>query len=179
MDPSRDCSCPGWVTCGGLSFQSRETIEEEASPRPCRGDLGARVGRAVCYPVHRLELEEEPRAGGGQLSASDLPGPEPSRHPPAFGQWRRTSCSAPWPAAGDQFCVPAWWDRIGTATLGSQSNLPGRQCLLGMGETEHVSRCAVAPGSLKTSGVELGSSIGCLLMKVLCCILLEMGTLTS
>lgn len=122
VDPSRDCSCPGWVSREGLSFQSRETVEEEASPSPCPGDLGTRVGRAVCYPdqAHRLELEEEPRAGSGQISASDLPGPEPSRHPPAFGQWGRTSWSAPWPAAGVQFCVPAWWDRVGTATLGPQ-----------------------------------------------------------
>lgn len=180
VDPSRDCSCPGWVTRGGLSFQSRETVEEEASLSPCRGDLGARVGRAVCYPdqAHRLELEEEPRAGNGQISASDLPGPEPSKHPPAFGQWRRTSWSAPWPAAGAQFCVPAWWDRVGTTTLGPQSTCQENSVSGGWG-TEHVSRGAVTPGSLKTSGVGLGSSIRCLLMKVLCCILLEMGTLTS
>lgn len=180
VDPSRDCSCPGWVTRGGLSFQSWETVEEEASPRPCRGDLGARVGRAVCYPdqPHCLELEEEPRAGGGQLSASDLPGPEPSRHPPAFGQWERTSWSKPWPAAGAQFCVPAWWDRVGTATLGPQSTCQEGSDSWGW-RTEHVSKGAVAPGSLKTSGVGLGSSIRCLLMKVLCCILLQMGNLTS
>lgn len=154
--------------------RSRETVEEEASSRPCRGDLGARVGRAVCHPdqPHRLELEEPP-AGGGRISAPELPRPKPSRHPPAFRQWGRTAWSAPWPAAGAQFCVSVWWERVDSATLGPQRVQEG-SVSRGRG-TEHFSKGAVAPGPVKTCAVGLGRSVRCLWMKVLCCRLLAMG----
>lgn len=48
-----------------------------------------------------------------------------------------------------------------------------------VGRTENVSKGAVTVGSLKTSGIGLGSSMRCLLTKVLCCILLEMENLAS
>lgn len=71
MDPSRDCSCPGGV------------IREASASSPCLPRGPGRAGGASSLPprpTSRLELEEEPRSGGGQISG-----------------------------AGAQYCVPVWW----------------------------------------------------------------------
>lgn len=181
MYPSRDCPCPGCVIRGGLSFQSRETVEEEASPGPCRGDLGARGWgeqsatqtsliswgwrRSPAVVVARSQPQTclDPSPADTHLHSGNGEG----RPGPSLRQLQEPS--SVYQPGGTGLALP----HSDLSPLARKTVSPV------VGRTENVSKGAVTVGSLKTSGIGLGSSMRCLLMKVLCCILLEMENLAS